>query len=77
MNQRKCANAIQPNMIFISRITFNRRITHKSLKELIEKVCLENSFHYIENTDVNENDLFMDGLHLENSGKKFCFIISL
>ena len=47
---------------------------------MIERVCLENGYHYIENGNVYENDLFKDGLHLQNSGKKiFCqnFIVNL
>ena len=35
---------------------------------MIGRVCLGNSFHYIENRNVHENDLFKDGLHLQNSG---------
>ena len=37
---------------------------------MTEWVCLENGYHYIENGNVYENDLFKDGLHLQNSGKK-------
>ena len=33
-------------------------------------ICLENGYYYIENGNVYENDLFKDGLHLQNSGKK-------
>ena len=36
---------------------------------MIERVCLENGYHYIENGNVYENDLFKDGLHLQNSSK--------
>ena len=47
---------------------------------MIERVCLENGYHYIKNGNVYENDLFKDGLHLQNSGKKnLCqnFIVNL
>ena len=47
---------------------------------MIKRVCLENGYYYIENGNVYENDLFKDGLHLQNSGKKFLshnFIVSL
>ena len=44
---------------------------------MIERVCLENGYYYIENGNVYENDLFKNGLHLQNSSKKFCLIISL
>ena len=44
---------------------------------MIEKICLENGYHYIENGIVYENDLFKNGLHLQNSDKKICPIISL
>ena len=47
---------------------------------MIERVCLENGYHYIENGNVYENGLFKDGLHLQNSGKKvfsYNFIVNL
>ena len=47
---------------------------------MIGRVCLENSFHYIENENVHENDLFKDGLHLLNSDQIFLshnFIVNL
>ena len=62
--------------VFISSLTFNTRISHKLLNEvneMIERVCLENGYYYIENGNVYENDLFKDGLHLQNSGKKNLF----
>ena len=31
---------------------------------MIETVSLENDYHYIENGNVYENNLFKDGLHL-------------
>ena len=37
---------------------------------MIERICLENGYHYIENGNVYENNLFKDGLHRQNSGKK-------
>ena len=37
---------------------------------MIERVCLENGYHYIENGNAYVNDLFKDELHLQNSGKK-------
>ena len=58
--------------VFISSLTFNTRISHKLLNEvneMTERVCLENGFYYIENGNVYENDLFKDGLHLQNSSK--------
>ena len=30
-----------------------------------KKVWLENSYHYIESVNVDENDLFIEGLHLQ------------
>ena len=47
---------------------------------MIERIYLENGYHYIENGNVYENDLFKDGLHLQNSGKKILshnFIVNL
>ena len=47
---------------------------------MIERVCLENGYHYIENGNVYENDLFKDGLHLQNSSNKILshnFIVNL
>ena len=47
---------------------------------MIERVSLENSYHYIENGNIYENDLFKDGLHRQNSGKKilsYNFIVNL
>ena len=59
--------------VFISSLTFNTRTSHKLLNEvneMIERVYLENGYYYIDNENVCENDLFKDGLHLQNSGKK-------
>ena len=59
--------------VFISSLNFNTRISHKFLNEvneLIESICLENGYHYTENGNAYENDLFKDGLRLQNSGKK-------
>ena len=59
--------------VFVSSLTFNTRISQKLLNEvnkMIERVCLENGYYYIENGNVYENDLFKDGLHLLNFGKK-------
>ena len=69
--------------VFISSLTFNARISHKLLNEvneIIESVWLENGYYYIKNGNVYENDLFKDGLHLQNSGKKIVsqiFIVNL
>ena len=49
------------------------RVHHKSfnqINEIIEKVCLENNCHYIDNRNVNESDSFKDGLHLPNFDKR-------
>ena len=45
-----------------------------------ERVCLENGYYYTDNGNVCENDLFKDGLHLQNFGKKILpqnFIVNL
>ena len=66
--------------VFISGLTSNTRISHRLLNkvnEMIERVSLENGYCYIENGNVYGNDLFKDGLHLQNSGKKVCLITSL
>ena len=79
---KKCKN-YKVKYVFISSLTFNTRISHKLLNEvneMIVRVCLENGYHYIENGDVYENDLFKDGLHLQNSGKKilpYNFVVNL
>ena len=79
---KKCKN-YKVKYVFISSSTFNTRISQKLLNEvneMIERVCLENGYHYIKNGNVYENDLFKDGLHLQNSGKKnLCqnFIVNL
>ena len=44
---------------------------------MIERVCLENGYHYIENGNVYEKDLFKDWLHLQMLVKRFCLRISL
>ena len=57
--------------VFFSSLTFNTRISHKLLSkvnEMIDRVCLENGYFYVENGNVYENDLFKDRLHLQNSG---------
>ena len=80
---RKKCKSCKVKYVFISSLTFNTRISHKLLNEvneMIERVCLENGYHYIENGNVYENDLFKDGLHLQNSGKKILshnFIVNL
>ena len=59
--------------VSISSLNFNTRISHKLLNEvneMIERFCLENDYYYIENGNAFENDLFKDGLHQQNSGKK-------
>ena len=51
---------------FISSITFDTIISHKLLNEvseMIERVWLENGYHYSENRNVHENDIFKDDLH--------------
>ena len=69
--------------VFFSSLTFNTRISHKLLSkvnEMIDRVCLENGYFYVENGNVYENDLFKDRLHLQNSGKKILsqnFIVNL
>ena len=40
------------------------------VNKMIVRVCLENGYHFIENKNLHENDLFKDGLDLQNSGKK-------
>ena len=80
--RKKCKN-YKVKYAFIPIFTFNTRIYQKLLNEvneMIEKVCLENGYHYIENRNVDENDLLKDGLHLQNSGKKILshnFIVNL
>ena len=44
---------------------------------MIERVRLENGYHYIENGNVYEKDLFKDGLHLQILVKRFFLRISL
>ena len=68
---------------FISSLTFNTRMSHTLLNQvnkMIERVCLENGYYYINNGNVCENDLFKDGLYLQVSGKKILsqnFIVNL
>ena len=67
---KKCMN-YKVKYVFISSLTFNNRISHKLLSkvnETIERVCYENGYYYIENGNVREDDLFNDGLYLQNSG---------
>ena len=69
---KKCIS-YRVKYVFISSLTFNKRISHKLLSEvnkMIERVFLENGYYYINNGNICENDLFKDGLHLQNSGKK-------
>ena len=70
--------------MFLSQVlSFDTKISHKLLHEvnkMIERVCLENGYHYIENGNVYENDLFKDGLRFQNFGKKVLshnFIVNL
>ena len=69
--------------VFISSLTFHSRISHQLLSEvneMIERVCLQNGYYYIENGNGCENDLFKDELDLQNSGKKILsknFIVNL
>ena len=80
--EKKCKSC-KVKYVFISGLTFNTRISHSLLKkvnEMIESVCLENGYYYIENGNVHKNYLFKDGLHLQNSGKKVLshnFIVNL
>ena len=69
---KKCKN-YKVKYVFISSSTFNTRISQKLLNEvneMIERVYLENGYHYIENGNAYANDLFKDRLHLQNSSKK-------
>ena len=69
---KKC-KSYKVKYVFISSLTFNTRIYHRLLNEvneMIERVCLENGYYYIENGNVYYNGLFKDGLHLQNSCKK-------
>ena len=69
---KKCKN-YKVKYVFMSSLTFNTRVSRKLLNEvneMIERVCLEDGYHYIENGNVYENDLFKDELHLQNSDKK-------
>ena len=71
-NSKKCMS-YKVKYVFISSLTFHSRISHQLLSEvneMIERVCLQNGYYYIENGNVCENDLFKDELHLQNSGKK-------
>ena len=77
--EKRCKNH-ESNYVFISSTTFNSRILHKLLNEInemIEKLCLESSYRYMENEYVNKNDLFNDRVHLQNSGEKYCLKIPL
>ena len=63
---KKC-KSYKVKCIFISSLTFNTRTCPKLLNEvneMIEKVCLENGYHFIEDGNVYENDLFKDVFHL-------------
>ena len=79
---KKCMSC-KVKYVFISSLTFITRISHKLLNEvnkMIERICLENGYYYIDNGNICENDLFKDGLHLQNFGKKILsqnFIINL
>ena len=69
---KKC-KSYKVKYVFISSLTFGNRISHMLLKEvnqMKERVCLGNSYPYIENRNVQENDLFKDGLRLQGSAKK-------
>ena len=58
--------------VFISGITFTKRINQKTLdkvNDLIMKLCEENCLHYINNKNITIRHLFKDGLHLLESGK--------
>ena len=69
--------------VFISSLTFYNRISHTLLSEvneMIDRVCLKYGYYYAENGNGCENDLFRDGLHLQNSCKKVLsqnFIVNL
>ena len=57
--------------VFISGITFTKRIDKKTLdkvNDLIMKLCEENCLHYINNRNITIRHLFKDGLHCENQG---------
>ena len=66
----------------MSSIIISTRISHKLLKEINEmrkNVCLENSYHCIESVNVGENDLFIEGLHLQYFWQKklsYNFVVS-
>ena len=68
--------------MFLSQVTtFNTRVPQKLLNEvneMIEKVCIVNSYYYIENGNGNDNDLFKDAFTFTKFWQKnFCHVISL
>ena len=62
---------------FVSSITFNPRKPHKLLKEvngMTKNGHLEKNYCHIKDGNIDKNNLFKDGLHLQNSGEKISLI---
>ena len=61
------------NEVFVSSITCRKNdILNKKIKKvnfLLNLLCKENGFTYIDNSNIGESDLWEDGLHLLESGK--------
>ena len=57
---------------FVSAIVRNKRIPESHLEEANEKIpfmCKNNSFIFVDNSNISNIHLFDDGLHLVESGR--------
>ena len=68
---KKCRSYNVKN-VFISGIVYTERINGKSLENIHDKMvslCSKLNLRYIDNRNINANQLFKDRLHLMESGK--------
>ena len=60
-------------MIFISSIAYSSKVNPTSIQQLNSLLfdeCRRNGFKFVDNGAVSENDLWADGIHMIESGKR-------
>ena len=61
------------SMIFISSIAYSSKVNPASIQQLnglLFDECRRNGFKFVDNWAVSENDLWTDGIHMIESGKR-------
>jgi len=73
---KKCKSYGVTNVL-ISGIAINNRLSNTKINEANQKIanmCNEKLYTFIDNSNIGYNNVFEDGLHLEDSGKRLLAI---